>query len=481
MIQRKHLGLFLALVFACALFTACDDGSTDVPGGGGNGNGNGNGNESEAITQPPIDPGNPSTKTIKDVVGGGQRITHEVWMGIDTNTDPRNPIGYKLKTSGKQYFDNVVVFHADLKWQDCASSGAAGHDYCPKSGIHLHFNDEIQWLLNEPQKYLQPLRDAGFKILIGLLPGGNGLCFGTLGSWPMESVYSWASNEGGPYPAGEQAAMDFAKEVADFCAGIGNGSNGTNGFVFDGIAMDDEYGDQGEGASESNGKGRFKVYPDSVYTGLNQSTAWAEGGGNVFKFCRYFKDLTTDASHPNGKWVSNYEYHYLGSLPRSLAVKHPTTKAEKTWTIDEVIDASYPASYGAYNANSSIGVSKSHYGPLSLKYYESPGISATQVKPNVENILRGEYGIMMYFALLDQNRYKGTTYFGTKSGTQAYEWFTRIAQVLYKDDVIYEPPTSEPATGFVQFPSTADYPGWAQPGITNGSGALYGHGYNSGS
>jgi hypothetical protein len=128
-------------------------------------------------------------------------------------------------------------------------------------------------------------------------------------------------------------------------------------------------------------------------------------------------------------------------------------------------------------ANSAIGASKSHYGPLSLKYYESPGIAASQVKGNVQNILKGNYGAMMYFALLDQNRYKTVTYFGQKAGTQAYEWFTRIAQVLYLDDVIYEPPSFEPATGFVQFPSAADYPGWTPPGGTNGSGALYGHGY----
>ncbi|GHV25335.1 hypothetical protein AGMMS4952_02820 [Spirochaetia bacterium] len=478
MIRRKHLSLFLALILVCVLFTACGDDSTDDPAVKPPPN-----TESEAIAQPPIDPSDPSTKTIKDVVGGGQRIIHEVWMGIDTNTDPRNPIGYKLKTSGKQYFDNVVIFHADLKWQDCNSTNEAGHNWCPKTGIHLHFPDETQWLLNEPEKYLQPLKDAGFKVLIGLLPGGNGLCFGTLGSWPMESVYPWETNEGGTYPADEQKAMDFAKEVADFCAGIGSGPNGGQGFVFDGIAMDDEYGSQGEGApADGSGQGKFNVYPEtSAYPGLNASAAWSQGGENVFRFCRYFKDLTTDAAHPNGKWVSNYEYHYLASLPASLMVKHPTTKAERTFPVDEVIDLTYPASYGAYVANSGIGASRSHYGPLSLKYYESPGIAAAQVKGNVENILKGGYGAMMYFALLDRNRYSSATYFGQKAGTQAYEWFTRIAQVLYKDDVIYEPPSFEPTTGFVQFPSAADYPGWAQPGITNGSGALYGHGYNSGS
>jgi hypothetical protein len=69
-------------------------------------------------------------------------------MGIDTNTDPRCPIGYKLATSGKQFFDNVIIFHAGLAAKNCGSLPVpADNNYCPKTGLHLHWSDEIQWLI----------------------------------------------------------------------------------------------------------------------------------------------------------------------------------------------------------------------------------------------------------------------------------------------------------------------------------------------
>ncbi|MDR3284428.1 MAG: hypothetical protein LBS97_04535 [Treponema sp.] len=403
-----------------------------------------------------------TTATTKNVIPAGIKnslgvpVIHEVWMGVDTNNDPRNAIGYKLKTSGKQYFDNAVIFHFNMYDKDCPSDPEM-YNYCPTSGFHLHYLDEIQWLLANYDEYIKPLKDAGIRVLMGLLPSGDGVCFGTLGSWPMEPIYPWsANNSGQAYPYDEAAAQRFAKEVADACAFYG----------FDGIAMDDEYGNKG-GA----GGGRQAVYPsysgqllDYQWTAsYSQADAWDAGGENVFRFLRYFKDYTTDAQHPNGKWVSNYEYHYLAELPTQLDVDDPTTGAvgsqtSRHWTIDQVVDASFPASYGSQVLASSIGVSPSHYGFLSLKMYESPSPAVTTVGPTFNKQLTNGFGIIMYFSLISRSEYGTGNFFGGLA-TMPEKYFSKIANTFYQDDVIYDGP--------------ANYPKFGPGGDTNGTHELY--------
>jgi hypothetical protein len=401
-----------------------------------------------------------TTPTTKNVIPAGignsegVPVIHEVWMGVDTNNDPRNAIGYKLKTSGKQYFDNAVIFHFNMYDKDCPSDPVM-YNHCPNSGLHLHYLDEIQWLIKNYDTYIKPLKDAGIRVLMGLLPSGDGLCFGSLGSWPMEPVYPWSANNGGAaYPYDEAAAQKFAKEVADACALYG----------FDGIAMDDEYGNKSDA-----GGGRDAVYPS--YSGQDgyqwtaaytENDAWKAGGENVFRFLRYFKDYTTDAEHPNGKWVSNYEYHYLANLPAELDVNDPTTGAvgsqtSRRWTIDQVVDASFPANYGAQVLKSSIGVSNSHYGFLSLKMYEPPSPAVTTVGSIFNKQLTNGFGVIMYFSLIRRSEYGLGNFFGGNA-TMPEKYFSKIAQAFYQDDVIYE---------------GEDYAKFGPGGDTNGTHEMY--------
>jgi hypothetical protein len=401
-----------------------------------------------------------TTPTTKNVIPAGIKnsqgvpVIHEVWMGVDTNNDPRNAIGYKLEASGKRYFDNVVIFHFNMYDKDCPSDPVM-YNYCPNSGLHLHYLDEIQWLLADYDTYIKPLKDAGMRVLMGLLPSGDGLCFGSLGSWPMEPVYPWSANNGGAaYPYDEAAAQKFAKEVADACALYG----------FDGIAMDDEYGNKSEA-----GGGRNAVYPSySGQQGYNwtvsysEEDAWKAGGENVFRFLRYFKDYTTDADHPNGKWVSNYEYHYLANLPKELDVNDPKTgevgsQTSRHWTVDQVVDASFPASYGSQVLNSSIGVSNSHYGFLSLKMYEPPSPAVTTVGPTFGKQLTNGFGIIMYFSLVNRAEYGRGNFFGGNA-SMPEKYFTKIAQTFYQDNVIYE---------------GVDYPKFGPNGDTSGTHEMY--------
>jgi hypothetical protein len=437
-------GAALLLSLLCVLMGCPTEG--DEPENNNNNNNNPGGEELIPVAQDPIDPANPATRIDKKVAGDGQKVIHEVWMGIDTNTDPRCPIGYKLKTSGKQFFDNVVIFHSDLAYKDC--NGTQEQNYCPKSGLHLHYTDETQWLLDEYDTYIKPLKDAGMRVLLGLLPCSHGVTFGNLGSWPMEHMWPWEENTGQPYPFDEAAARAFAQELADACADYG----------FDGIALDDEYGDLPD--AQGAPRGHYLVYPShngQSYGGTGANEAWKKGGENIFKLCRYFKDLTTDTNHPNGKWISVYELNYLSRIPSTLNVEG------QDYGVGDVIDASYPASYGTQVLNSTIGSPKPNYGFLSIAFdaYNAVTTGPDLIKPAMRTLLRNKFGVVMYFALRERANYVTKNYFGNM-GDQPETYLSRIAEVLYQDTVVYE------AQDYPKFPV-------GRNGSTAGTGALYGH------
>ncbi|MDR2476425.1 MAG: hypothetical protein LBD18_01390, partial [Treponema sp.] len=431
--------LLVSLLF---LFTGCPTEGEETT--------NNSNTEDLPVEQDPIDPANPRSQIDKKVDGGGQKVVHEVWMGIDTNADPRCAVGYKLAASKKQFFDNAVIFHSDLAWKDCG--GTQEQNYCPKSGLHLHYTDETQWLINpdDYNTYIKPLKDAGIRVLLGILPCSHGVTFGNVGSWPMEPLWSWQENTGEEYPLDEDAARALAQEWADACEQFG----------FDGIALDDEYGDLPAEVGVP-ARGKYLVYPthngQSYGSGAALSDAWKKGGENVFKLCRYFKDLTKDTEHPNGKWVSIYEYNYLSRIPSSLTVDG------QNYNVADVVDASYPASYGTVALQSSIGSPKSNYGCLSIAFDAFAEVTTppNMIKSRMNTLLKNGYGVVMYFALKERRFYSTKPFFGP-TGTMPEDYLSRIAEVLYKDTVIYEGPD------YLPFPVERN-------GSTQGTGALYGH------
>jgi hypothetical protein len=282
----------------------------------------------------------------------------------------------------------------------------------------------------------------------------------------MEEVWSWAEHhDGQPYPYDAAAARKFAKEVADACKEYG----------FDGIALDDEYGSLGDGApADGSGRGEFLVYPE--YSGSQYdfppggaSAAWKEGGKNVFRFCRYFKEYTADADHPNGLWVSNYEYHYLASLPSKLEVDSDNGSGAgngvlQEYNVRDVVDASYVAQYGSQVLTSQIGMPRSQYGFLSIAFdaFASVTTPPNMIKSAMQTQLKNNYGVIMYFALRERSNYSSSTYFGSR-GDQPETYLSRIAEVLYGDTVVYKDQPDYP-----KFPVLRN-------GSTAGTGALYGH------
>jgi len=414
------------------------------------------------VPQPAIVDSDPLTRTLKRTAPNTdgterQRVYHEVWIGIDTNADPRNVVGYKLSNSGKQFFDNVVIFHAGLSWDHFDDTNPPNYEpstdarkhWCPKTGIHLHLHDKTQWVLADWNKFIKPLKDAGLQVLICPLPS-QGVSYHTIGDWPEgNSVWnnSTSGTRWGNYESisGVAGAKRWAKELADFC----------EEYQFDGIALDDEYGELPAGFDKRS----------SIY-----SLPATASGQNIFRWLRYFKDITTDEAHPNGKWVSVY-YHRNGTnIPGSLSLasvdKNGNDIAAKTYSVNDVVDALFPAQYGTATTNMNpSALDNSRRGYTSFAFDgagSSISVGMDSIGQRTRTAMNGGYGVMMYFALQHRGHYQTLKFFDEAFGTQPDVWLSRISNVLYQDGVWYDGPDHP------KFPSQRGIGVW-----TSNTGALY--------
>ena len=113
------------------------------------------------------------------------------------DTNPLNAFSFELE-NGKLLWDVVVLFAANINYD--AESGRP----------HIQCNPNVQYLLDNNDKFLQPLRKRGIKVLLGLL-----------GNHDMSGLAQMS----------KQGAKDFAREVAQFC----------KAYNLDGINYDNEY------------------------------------------------------------------------------------------------------------------------------------------------------------------------------------------------------------------------------------------------
>ena len=115
------------------------------------------------------------------------------------DTNPLNALEFVLDNEEESlFFDYVVLFAANINYN--AETGR----------VYVYCNPQVQFLLDHNEEYLQPLRDRGIKVLLGLL--GN-------------------HDESGLAQLSEIGARDFARELAAIC----------EAYNLDGVNFDDEY------------------------------------------------------------------------------------------------------------------------------------------------------------------------------------------------------------------------------------------------
>lgn len=114
------------------------------------------------------------------------------------DTNPLNALEFVLKDSGKLFFDEVVLFSANINWD------------AEKGRVYVYNNPNVQALLDNNETYLQPLRKRGIKVILGIL--GNHDCAGVA-------------------QLSDMGCREFARELAAYCYA----------YNLDGVGFDDEY------------------------------------------------------------------------------------------------------------------------------------------------------------------------------------------------------------------------------------------------
>jgi hypothetical protein len=127
------------------------------------------------------------------------------------NESMTNVARYTLAKGGAQVFDIAVIFAANINYDG--------------TNAYLHFNENVQNVLDNVATEVRPLQQKGIKVLLSILGNHQGAGFAN-------------------FPT-QQAADAFAQQLAD----------AVNQYGLDGIDFDDEYAEYG-----NNGTGQPNDY-----------------------------------------------------------------------------------------------------------------------------------------------------------------------------------------------------------------------------
>ena len=180
-----------------------------------------------------------------------KEVQNMVFLEVN-QTNPLNVLEYKL-ADGQYFFDAVVIFAANINYNG------------EEDRVYLNNNPNVQALLDESDVYLQPLREQGIKVYLGLL--GNHDAAGLCG------LTDWG-------------AQEYAKEVAEAC----------RTYKLDGVNMDEEYSS-------------YQGYP----------TRWFIGGSSAQAGSRLAYELKK-AMNEACDWPCEVSYFQYSTLYNAYAV-----------------------------------------------------------------------------------------------------------------------------------------------------------------
>ncbi len=257
---------------------------------------------------------------------------------VETNDyDIRNMGQFILKDSKKPVFDMVILFAANM-------------NYNAKSGRRvLYFNDKLQPILKDPEKYIKPLTDRGIKVLIDILPNHQGVGYDNFQSY--------------------EEALDFAKQCKKYTDKLG----------IDGWDIDEEYAE-------------YYKLPEKPIVGT-QSYFWYMKAmkevmpDKLLTLYDFGHDISADFVDEDGKkavdyldysWANYLEDH--GSRVGLPAERYGKLSTEANWGLY------YASYYATQNINDCFGL----YMFFNIKGRDIKNGSATEALSKVTEIYYGE-------------------------------------------------------------------------------------------
>ena len=354
-----------------------------------------------------------------------------------------------IAQTGRPWFDQVILFNAGIRFRDCLNdtpsvdgavtfgnyrlshvNGRPDNHMCNRSGLHLHFDNAIQYVLDNRDRYIRPLQDAGIRVLVSILGDWGGITFNTFGDWPFEDVSpvrgpgrpgQVRGGPGGPppphfrdadgnphYPFHNAARETFLIEI----------KNMLNYYGLDGVCLDEEWAHAKTAEYDVVTPGGsttwlYSTMPSlwNYYTNEHQATdrrtaAWARLGKNAAQFVVALRETIGP-----GFIIHLYEFGGFGSatqathFPRHVA--HPFTG--ETVRVSDFYCMSTASVWPSHVPNSRIGTPAYRYAATAIDLFDGPpyarplmtgtGTAATTAVGRARQMLPGAWGWLTYYGI----------------------------------------------------------------------------------
>lgn len=171
------------------------------------------------------------------------------------DNNPLNVMGFTLKNSGKQLFDMVVLFSANINYNEQTGR------------VYVSRNENVQAILDNRDKYIQPLQDRGIKVILGIM-----------GNHDMSGISTLTLG----------ASKDFAQEVKQVC----------DAYQLDGVFLDDEWSKYEEAASTDNPLFQEKSYEAASRMAYDIKMAQPERLLLSYKWDQLYKAVPIEGKQP---------------------------------------------------------------------------------------------------------------------------------------------------------------------------------------
>lgn len=127
---------------------------------------------------------NSATKTVLDAEGNEVPAVRTMFCMEVNDINPLVATSYTLKNSGKMYYDAVMLFAANINYNE------------ETGRVYVSCNENVSAILTNRDHYLKPLQDRGIKVYLSIL-----------GNHDRANVNN----------LNDETARYFAKEIKDYC------------------------------------------------------------------------------------------------------------------------------------------------------------------------------------------------------------------------------------------------------------------------
>jgi hypothetical protein len=383
--------------------------------------------------------------------------TQKVKTAVYIEVNDRNPLnaGSYILDDGTYLFDYVILFAANIRDRTCTGTADGG---CTETGVHVHFNENVRYILENRTKYIVPLQQKGIKVILGLLGDHDGISFGSMNDTQRTTFIADVKKDVEFY---QLDGVDFDDEWGskEDWKGWGNGLEvGATGKTYDIVSPQSVwtyptsswgwptsvtvYRDPSKGIEPGNG---ITTAPSAA----DMTKMWRESGESYYKTIKAARDVLGP-----DKIVTLYEYN-TGRYVTAQGLDNGTaTKA----ALEGAIDYALQPWYNQYIGDSANGLSRNIYSPFGMDL-SGKAYAAQNGAPNPPIVLNGNdqatntiydfatrykqaadngdpYGILYFYALEESSNQLKRVSTDARATVTKEAYISMMSKIVFGKDVV---------------------------------------------